>query len=405
MPVDFLDLPAEEKLDARPPSPIVWGLLLVIAIAAGVALTFYLWPRNRPAHGWQFYGWMLVSPLVWALCFAARLHSYEMRLWRTQGHNSERTATIEHNTTYARRPLALLGYAYDTAMGCDKLAEQVIGGKSALVTRAVRNTMEVRAHSELPRDDFPSIADQLDSVVEGLLANLKPVLQGLPPTAVVEVWLDLRDDAVAEERDAVWELIRRALGARAKAVVVLGGDERVMALDTWLDDDTPAAVKYVLVIAVQLHTEVPAETGEAAVALLLGWPARVDQDRRTAIAMVHRPVVSPSDRARTLLDTALDWGATEPAAVERTWISGMTKLRQDPGLIPAPQATGKSAPVTTDLDSALGHTGAACGWLAIAVAAEQCRESGGIQLISTEATQQPCWLVVCSPSSTPETSL
>ncbi|QCP53172.1 hypothetical protein FAZ95_29300 [Trinickia violacea] len=135
VPVDFLDRAHEEVNDAKPPSPIVWGLLLVIAIAAGVALTFYLWPKGRPARGWRFYGWFVVAPLAWALCFAARLHSYEIRVWRTQGHNSERTVTIEHNTTYTRRPLALLGYAYDTAMGRDKLAKQVIGGKSALGCR------------------------------------------------------------------------------------------------------------------------------------------------------------------------------------------------------------------------------------------------------------------------------
>lgn len=403
MPVDFLDLPAEEPLDAKPPSPIIWGAVLVVAIAAGVALTFYLWPKGWPAHGWKFYGWFGVAPLAWALVFAARLHSYELRVWRTQSDNAERDATIQHNTGYARRPLALLGYAYDTAMGRDKLAEKVIGGKSALVTRAVRNTKEVRAHSELSRDGYPSTEDLLTHVVDGLLSKVAPLFEHIPPGARLEVWFDIHDQEAAEERDAVSARIRRAIGARAKTLIALDDDDRVMALDRWLDDDTPAAVKYVLVIAIQLRTEVPAQTGEAAVALLLGWPARVDRDRSAPIATIHRPAVSPSDRTRTVLDTALDWGATAPAAVERTWISGMTTLRQDPDLVLAPQVTSESAPVTADLDAALGHTGAACGWLAIAAAAEQCRESGGIQFISTEAKQQPCWLVVRPSSSTSET--
>lgn len=403
MPVDFLDLPAEEPLDAQPPSPIVWGLLFVIAVGAGVAVTFYLWPKGRAAHGWQFYGWFGIAPLAWALCFAARLHSYEIRVWRAQGHNAERTATIQHNTAYARRPLALLGYACDTAMGRDGLAARVVAGESALETRAVRNTKEVRAHSELPRDGYPSTADLLAGVVDDLLAKVMPLILGIPPGAPFEVWLDLHDEDAAEERDAVWEQVSHALGMRAKKMITLDGDERVMALDAWLDDDTPVAVKYVLVIAVELRSEVPAGTGEAAVALLLGWPVRVGQDRRTAIANVHRPTVSPSDPQRTALDTALDWGAVAPDAIERTWVSGMAALRQDPDLVLAPQVTAQEAPVTTDLDAALGDTGSASGWLAIALAAGQGRETGGIQFISTEARQQPCWLVVRPLSTNSET--
>ncbi|WP_322062446.1 hypothetical protein [Paraburkholderia sp. J63] len=403
MPIDFFDLPPEEANDATPPSPIVWGLLLVIAVAAGVALTFYLWPKGRPAQGWKFYGWFAVAPLVWALGFAARLHSYEIRAWSAQSDNTERDATIQHNTSYARRPLALLGYAYDTAMGRDKLAEQVIDGKTALVPRAVRETKEVRAHSELSRDDFPSTGDLLDDVVDGLLAKITPLFHGIPVGAPVEVWFDIHDEEAAAERDAVWARISDALGTRAKTLVALDDDERVMALDRWLDDDTPAAVKYVLVVAIQLRTEVPAETGEAGVALLLGWPGRVAMDRGLAIANVHRPTISPSDHNRTVLDTALDWGAAGPVAIERTWISGMTGLRRDTDLALAPQVTAEEAPVTTDLDAALGHTGAACGWLAIALAAEQCRANGAIQFISTEARQQPCWLVVRPLSSISET--
>jgi hypothetical protein len=400
MPVDFIDLPPEEPIDARPPSPIVWGLLLALSIAAGVALTLLLWPKGRSTQGWQFFAWMFGVPvLVWACGFAVRLHSYEIRVWRAQGHNSERASTIEHNTEYARRPLALLGYAYVTAMGHEELAGLVIAGESALVTRAVRNTKEVRAHSELPRDRSPSVADQLDEVVDGLLAKLKPALRGLPPHAPLEIWLDIQDKAAVAEHGAVWESIRRVVGPRVKSPITLEAGDRVMALDTWLDDDPKAAAKYVLVIATQLRTELPPNTGEAAAALLLGWPARVEQDRRTAIARVHRPTVSRSDRNRTVVDTALDWGAAEATTIERTWISGLTELRRNPDLVPAPQVTTESAPVTASLDSALGHTGAACGWLAIAAAAEQCRAGGGIPFISTEAKQQPCWLVVRPPSS------
>jgi hypothetical protein len=403
MPVDFLELPGEEINDAKPPSPIVWGLLLVIAIAAGVALTLYLWPKGRPAHGWKLYGWFGVAPLVWASCFAARLHSYEIRVWRVQGHNAERTETIVHNTGYARRPLALLGYAYETAMGREKLAERVVAGESALETRAVRNTKEVRAHSELPREKFASIRDVLESVLTWLLGEIRPTLSALPEGVPVEVWFDIQDDAAATESNIVWAKLRHLIGRPTNVPRVLARSDGVMALDTWLDDDTPAAVKYVLVVAIQLRTEVPADTGEAAVALLFAWPARAEQDRRTAIANVHRPTVSPSGHDRTVIDTALDWGAAAPTAIERTWISGMTALRRDPDLALAPQVTAEATPGTTDLDAALGHTGAACGWLAIAAAAEQCRAGGAIQFISTEARQQPCWLVVSPPPSTSET--
>jgi hypothetical protein len=395
MPVDFFNLPPETPNDATPPSPIVWGLLLVIAIATGVALTLFLWPKGHPTHDWRFFTWMFGIPtIVWACGLALHLHSYEIHVWRTQAHNSERAATVAHNTAYARRPLALLGIAYVTAMGHERLAERITGGESALAMREVRNTKEVRAHSELPRDAFSSTTDQLDEVVDVLLTKLKPALQNLPPHASVEVWLDIQDSAAAAGQNAVWDRLNRDPRLRVMAPVMLKADERVMALDAWLDNDSPTTAKYVLVIAVQLRADVPADTGEAAVALLLGWPARVELDRQSAIACVHRPTVSPSDHNRTALDTALEWGAADSTAVERTWISGLTELRRNRDLVHTPPVSSESAPITTSLDSALGHTGAACGWLAIATAAEQCRATGGVQFISTEAQQKPCWLVV-----------
>lgn len=404
MPVDFHDLPPEEPTDAKHPNLIVWSLLLVVAIAVGVALTLFLWPKGRSTHDWKFFAWMFgVPPLIWACGFAARLHSYEIRVWRTQDHNTKRAETITHNTTYARRPVALLGSACITAMGQDKLSERIIAGETALETCEVRNTKEVRAHSELPRAKFASTADLLDSVLTDLLTTLKPVLLKVPHSAPLEVWLDIQDEAAANECDSIWERVRHLLGRPANAPIRLASHDGVMALDAWLDDDSPASEKYVLLIAVQLRSEVPANTGEAAAALLFGWPDRAHRDRRPATTLVHRPVVAPSDRERTALATALDWGAAQPADVERTWISGLTELRRDANLVCLPQATTDAAPLVASIDAGLGHTGNACGWLAIAVAAEQCRAGGGIQFISTEAMQQPCWLVVRPPPSSSAT--
>jgi len=361
-----------------------------------------LWPKGRPTHNWQFFAWMFGVPsLIWGCLFAARVHSYEIGILRAQDHNAERAETVEHNTAYAERPLVLLGSAYVTAMGDEKLSTRIAAGESALQTREVRNTKEVRAHSELPRKNFASMADLLQTVATGLLAKLKPALSSVPRHAPLEVWLDIQDDTAAKESRAVLQqLVERQIDRSIETPQLIKPHDGIMALDAWLDDDSGASAKYVLVIAMQLRSEVPADTGEAGAALLFGWPDRVYREQQSAYAHVHRPVVASSDLERTVLATALDWGATQPEEVERTWISGLTELRRDTNLVLTPYGKNGAAPKVASIDVALGHTGSACGWLATAIAAEHCRSSGAIQLISTEARRQPCWLVVRPSPST-----
>lgn len=400
MPVDFHDLPPEELCEDEPPSRLIWGLLLVLAMAAGAALTLFFWPKERPAHGWQFFAWMFgVAPLIWACGFATRLHGYELRVWRVQGHNAERARIIAHNTAYARRPLALFGSAYVTAMGQEKLAEKIIAGETALETREVRNTKEVRTHSELQRTDFASTADLLESIFSDVLTRLKPVLRSAPPNLPLEVWFDIQDEVAAQESKRIWDRFRHMVGRPVEAPIRMPLNDGVMALDLWLDDNSAASEKSVLVIAVQLRSEVPANSGEAATALLFGLPELEREQRQPAFTAVHRPVVTPSDHERTVLATALDWSETQPSDIDRTWISGLTELKRNNNLVSVPQATAETAPRIADIDAALGDTGNASGWLAIAVAAEQARSRAGVQLVSTTARQQPCWLAVRSSPS------
>jgi hypothetical protein len=73
MPVNFLDLPEPIEPDIKPPSPVVWAVLLVVAIAIGIALTLTLWPNDRSSQCWQFHTWMIGVPSIcWCVLLAGR---------------------------------------------------------------------------------------------------------------------------------------------------------------------------------------------------------------------------------------------------------------------------------------------------------------------------------------------
>jgi hypothetical protein len=112
------------------------------------------------------------------------------------------------------------------------------------------------------------------------------------------------------------------------------------------------------------------------------------------LARVHRPVIQSSDHERSVLATALDWGAARADEIGRTWESGLPDVQHQPVADSTRLASDSEASKLTSIDKALGHTGAASGWLAIALASEHAAETNGVQLISTSAQQQPCWLVV-----------
>lgn len=421
MPVDFVDLPESVTIEPKRPNPAVWAVLLVVAIAIGIALTLTLWPKDRSPQCWQFYTWMIGVPSIcWVVVLAARIHLYETALLQVQSHNAERTRTVDHNTAYARRPLLLLSHALITPMperaaataqsasegeadGNDNgheekkqlsLSARVVAGEKSLESKQVRETKEVRVHSNFPRDDYPSAADILEAMFPRLITDIKPAIDRIPLGAPFEIWLDVLDAVAANAALEVWRRANWQVMGSMKEPRVLGPGDGVMSLDTWLDDDSHARFKFVLLVSAQIREDVPANSGEAAVAMLLGWPELSDSLKFEPLARVHRPVTRSSDHECSVLATALDWSAARPDEIGRTWESGLPEVQRQSAADSTRFASDNDASKVTSIDQALGHTGAASGWLAIALAAEHAVETKRAQLISTSAQQQPCWLVV-----------
>jgi hypothetical protein len=420
MPVDFSYLPESVTLESKPPSPIVWAALLVLAVAIGVALTLTLWPKDRSPQCWQFYTWMLGVPSVcWAVSLAGRIHVYETALLQVQSHNAQRAATVDHNTVYARRPLAVLAHALITPLqeqadepdreaasdGAEgeggeqkqttrlSVSARIIVGETSLESKQVRETKEVRAHSDLPRDNHPSTPEFLETIVIALTADMKPHIDRIPFGVPIDVWLDVQDQEAADAALGAWQRATWQLEHAITEPRLLAPGESVMALDAWLDDDTPTRHKVVLLLSAHLRDDVPAGSGEAAVALLLGSPELVKSLKFAASTHVHRPVIHSSDHERSVCATALDWGAARSDDLEFLWESAAPEAnltRVDNAML----APADLDATKVSIDDALGQTGAASGWLAIALAAEHAARSRGIQLISTSARQLPCWLVV-----------
>ncbi|MGT2458949.1 hypothetical protein ACU4GI_39805 [Cupriavidus basilensis] len=387
MPVDFVNLPDRAEIQLRPPRMIVWTMIFIAFIACAVVLTLALWPNGVATQDWKFWVWMFAVPsLLYAIVLAVRLHFFhEMPAVRTQARNDERQVVIDHNTAFAQRPLALLASAYITPMGDKDIALRIASGEQCIEAEAVRDTQEVLRHTKLPASPFDSKGDLLVSLFRRLLARLEVPIEAIPARAKIAVWLHVADEQAAGEAESAWARASARFEGRLLSATRVHAGKGLMVLDDWLDQLlVQGCPQYALIVAVQLRDLVLESTGEAAVALLLkDGPARPDKTDLLPIS-VHRPVVTAACPDWTVLSTAIQWGACMPEYIQVVWHSGLGKAGRDqiagelsPQASDVSRAQGATGVLTgSDVDSALGHTGIASGWLGVALAAEHASRTG-----------------------------
>jgi hypothetical protein len=101
--------------------------------------------------------------------------------------------------------------------------------------------------------------------------------------------------------------------------------------------------------------------------------------------MLHRPVEATSDILNDTILTTLVWGRASAPQINDLWQAGLEKADK-PLLVQAASDVSLGVSRTDelsgihDVDVALGHSGAAAGWLAVALAIEHAEQDGKPQL-------------------------
>jgi len=387
MPVEFPSALLDDKRRSSP-RPTVWLALLVLFVAVGAGWTLLSWPEGQPTGVPWFWMRLLGYPmLAWAALFGIRLHFHEERGNRRQALHEVRQIDRQEAIAFGAEPLAVLGAVHVSAMGDSGAAARIVKHESVLQARTLTPRMPPIRHARLAFAAEQPV-DRYRQAFQTLLAAIEAPLRALPIDVRCEVRLQLPADAEPERLLGVWKSCWRDSGLRPTEAALAPTETGLMALDEWLDAYGGQALeKFALFVAVQLHASPPPDSGEVAVAMLLGWAPLAERRDLTPIAMLHRPVACETDGLAGALETATLFGRSKPEEIHHLWHSGLSKADNvallksaSAAALGAVQADGLTG--VHDIDAALGRQGDAAAWSAAALAIDHVKHSNVAQLMA-----------------------
>ncbi|QAU24420.1 hypothetical protein EO087_10815 [Dyella sp. M7H15-1] len=404
MPV-ILPTPPSDTTPPAMPYPFVWAALFVAIMAMGVAYTLLTWPKGAPTDAVWFWLRLLFFPaMAWSLLLGLRLLYVEQETDRMRAELDQWEEDRGDAVRFAQEPLALLGTAYQCGVGSRAVSETMAQGRQSIAAHQPDEGIAAIPHTRLTMLEGPLEA-RYETCFIDLLERLDDALCALPAGVPLEVYLQgieptpaprQHNDALTQNNQdgrlnilAIWQRCWTGFGHREVPTHALPSHDSMMALDAWLDEHGgPALEKFALVVAVQLHPSPPANSAEAAVALLLGWAPLAQRKALPIDALLHRPMAMNDGTLPDTVATALLWGHAEAADVAGLWqatLDGATKT----DVVKAASDLSVAACTTDglkgvhDIDHVLGDAGIAAPWLALAFAAEHAARTGAPQAVTT----------------------
>ncbi len=389
MPVILPPEPGADSDPPRPPNAIVWIGLFAVFMVGGVVIGLLTWPKTDPTNTPWFWIRLLVLPAIaFGLSFGLRLLYYEQELERLQAEDEARLRDREKAIRFASEPLAVLGCAYLSGVGSANLASKIVQGDSALEAQTAASGAEGVRHTALESIHGETQAKRYRACFDELIAMMRPKIEALPHDVPMDVRVHIPNGPECDVQLEAWsESWRQAMPRRAKSTL-LPVEQGLMALDEWLDIKGGHSLeKLTLFVSVQLHDTPPPGSGEAAVAVLLGWAPLAARRGLDATAMLHRPVETPIDDLPEALVKAALWGKAAVQNVKDLWEAGLDS-EDGSALLDAASAMklgatgGSGFEGLHDIDAAVGHPGVCAGWLAVAAAIERGAQVGSAQSIA-----------------------
>lgn len=404
MAVDLDRIPAQAD---RPSSPRLWLWLCLLLIflllaCAGVALFSQVDLREQTVVVWG--GTLSVAFLGWCLIYGARVLYHLAQQHSADGWDAARATDLDCKLSQGRRHQQVLAISVYTAL-CKEQSDSllqvnaILEGTNALKAQSSRSAGGTVRHSRLPGDVNENPERALLRILRKLLNDLAIQLAELTDDVELALSLEvdspLRDDRLGK----VWQTALAESGIRQTVMPITW--KGLEAVDQWLDQRSDDQA-LLLLVSVVIAPDAPQGTAEAAVGLLLGNPGT--QLALVPLANLHRPEQARGESAEALIratQLALSWAPLPASGVEHIWRSGIgqkyhasvtTVMNEVELPLPADRKVH-------DLDSLLGHPGAAAPWVAIALAAQTVQRGCGPQLIlsGVRCADAPLWGTVLTP--------
>ncbi|KPC54145.1 hypothetical protein [Amantichitinum ursilacus] len=413
MPFDL-----DQIAPAQPVPPVkvawaAWLLLLVLIVAAGAAALLFGARRFLPTTPVAF--WLTVPGLPalgWLILLCFAIGRQQARQTAAQDINLQRAVETGHALKVASIPLAVLAAAYQldalaVKISSASVAERITRRQPQLRHSADPQTVDARWLEAPGRAWLPDMLDEprqqavLAWALEALFKQIKPALAALPEGVALRVFLHVDTQVADEAVRALWQdaWAKYASHLPASAPVIARGLAALSTAEAWLErGDQPGQVPPTLLFALQLRPLLqalpPAGSAEAAVMLLLAGTDAVRRFGLQPSAALHRPERRAPDRIEHGLRHALRWSGLTGATIAHQWLTGgaesaaqqalLSVFEKHPvGVRQTPELRGQH-----DLDRAIGNTGVAGEWLAVALVAEHLKGTGVPQLVAPETDGQ-----------------
>jgi hypothetical protein len=399
MAVDFSQLPTEAVYHDEPPSRFIWTVVFLGMLLIGVFAVLVLWPKGLSTHTAKFWVTLMLFPVgIPAWIVLRRYSAYQGRKLDAELHNETVRNFNERVFRAASIPLSLIGAAYRFSTDPkENTVESLRAGAVALKPQPPFNGKgdpvkarwlvtpgmptsphsiegDRRRHRHVTRWLFDELLDELSACVQALPVHVPLVIQ-----------LAITNAFTPQENEHLWRDRWQAHSLRHAETAKPGTTPLdLMMLDTWLDDTlrhTRLQATLVVVLHLQplLATMPPADTAEAAVALLLMPEALARQHKVPVAALLHRPVRAPMDRPTEALAHALQWANCQASSIPSGWQCQLDAAKGGPWC-EAAMHHGLTATLT-NLDQTVGRTKMVAPWLATACAAASLGSDPAMQII------------------------
>ncbi|WP_340530106.1 hypothetical protein [Cupriavidus necator] len=378
-------------------------LLLGGTVGVGAALTLVTWPKDAPASGGWFWTCLLAFPvLAWMILLGLRLYIQDLQINYARDRNRRRKERLLTETQRGQRSIAVMASAYETAMGKEDLGEILANGGDGMQSILPVDGGEPVRYSVLPevvRTEKGDVAS-LTALFRRILERMAPQLHTMPRGVPVHVRLQASAGSDLANVEQAWRDASAEYLLATTSLQLVEANSGLLLLDQWLDVQEAGRDAF-LVFAFQIRVAPLNHTGEAVAALLLTRNAK--RWEIPPLASLHRPVsFSQGDLSARLADAIL-WGKHAADQIGGLWTGGMDVASLNAVTAAASQAKVGSAIAEGlahfDVDTSLGQTGLAAGWLAAAAAAERCHKEERQQLVAVSENGHQRMLVV-APAET-----
>ncbi|WP_273695116.1 hypothetical protein [Buttiauxella sp. S19-1] len=366
---------------------------------AGSVILMRIFGRYVDNH----YFWLIalgVPVAFWIVFAGGRFAIWMLKDMKANGYDKRREAWIISETRRSRRALQILNVSFITGYPAehqDEVVTKILSNASIIAAQTDWQGTEGRRMSRIAVSPDETPSSLISLLFDQLTENLALHLTSCSDKASLTLAFDISSTVPHSEVIQLWGETWEESGIALPVEYIKGSGPGIV--DNWLNNHFKDNAM-LLVVALQVAPVHVDNSAEVAVALLFG--NRLTQESVSPLALLHRPDPSPARELEFGMRMAAYNVPVKDGIVRHLWLSGLNDQQHAEVVIHQnkPPAKAVEGDAVINLDSTMGHAGAAAPWLAIAAATEITQLTQSPQMIICgDTTQDVLWSTLVTPTA------